>query len=219
MPNPKSETVKHMDAVQAAVHSFLKPLGFRKKGRTHNRETGGKLVHVVNFQMGDFPIGEYVIPGLRESYYGKFTVNLGILLPCVPFLEWHRQFPDFVREYNCTIRSRLSTVAYGNDNWFELSEDTATLATTVVGLLDQFGLNFFEPLQSYEDALRYYKVHDDLSFQCTGRASLEAALVAKHLGREALAAKLFATAYATDHKAFRQYVATLATRIGVPIEQ
>lgn len=54
-----------------------------RRGRTYNRTVGDSLMHVVNLQMSQFPIGDYVIPGIRESFYGRFTVNLGVLLPAV----------------------------------------------------------------------------------------------------------------------------------------
>src|SRR5688572_2664900 len=110
---PKSDLAKDLDKLQAQITAFLKPLRFRKKGRTHNRRTEGGLVQVVNFQMGAYPIGENVIPGLRESFYGKFAVNLGVLIPCIYETEWQKPVPDFTQEYDCTIRDRLGTLAFG----------------------------------------------------------------------------------------------------------
>jgi hypothetical protein len=72
-----SPYVKALDDIQKALTGFLKPVGFKKKGRTYNRQVGDSLVQVVNLQMGQFPIGDYAIPGLRESHHGRFTVNLG----------------------------------------------------------------------------------------------------------------------------------------------
>jgi len=207
----KSEFVAAMDAIQADVHRLLKPLGFNRKGRSHNRRTSGGLTHVVTFQMGQYPIGDYVIPGLRESYYGRFTVNLGVLLPCIRELEDQRPAPAFAHEYHCTIRDRL---AFGEDRWFDIGTDTAGLGAQVVGLLDRIGLGFFDPFQSYEDVLVYYDAHGDLPFQNEGRATLEAALVAHHLHDASRAALLFARASATDHKGFREHVAELAARLG-----
>jgi len=214
MSKPKSEFVKQVDTIQTAAHSFLKPLGFRKKGRAHNHLSNGGLTHVVGFQMGEYPIGDYVIPGFRESYYGKFAVNLGVLLPFVFQVENQRPPPDFVQEYHCTIRERLGMLAFEKDEWFEITSDTSPLATTVVDLLDKFGLPFFEPFQSYGDALSYYNAHGNFPFQNEGRASLEAALIAHHTGDESLSATLFAKAYATNHSGFQQHVAELAKRIG-----
>jgi hypothetical protein len=77
--------VKALDDIQKALTAFLKPLGFKKKGRSYNRHVSDGLVQVVNLQMGQFPIGDYVIPGLRESHYGRFTVNLGVALELTRF--------------------------------------------------------------------------------------------------------------------------------------
>ncbi len=212
---PKSEFAKNLDALQAHVTAFLKPLGFRKKGRTHNRATEGGLVQVVNFQMGEYPIGEhYVIPGIRESFYGRFAVNLGVFLPCVYETEWQKPVPDFTQEHFCTIRNRLGTLAFGTDKWFELTSDIPTLATTLVQLFDEFGLPFFEQFPDYHSVLSYYDAHGDLPFQNSGRATLEAAIIAHHLGHAHRSQQLLAKAHSTDHKGFRQYVSTLAHRLG-----
>jgi len=212
---PKSDFAKHLDEVQTRIAAFLKPLGFRKKGRTHNRTTKGGLVQVVNFQMGEYPIGEhYVIPGIRESFYGKFAVNLGVLLPCVREIEWQKPTPDFIQEPYCTVRSRLSSLAFGTDRWFELTTDTSTLATTLVQLLDKFGLPFLDQFPDYPAVLAYFDEHGDLPFQNSGRAALEAAIVAHHLGDSQRAQHLFERAHSTDHKGFREHVSTLASRLG-----
>ncbi len=212
---PKSEFAKHLDTLQAQVAAFLKPLGFRKKGRTHNRSTPRGLVHVVSFQMGQFPIGEhYVIPGFRESFYGRFAVNLGVLLPCVCETESQKSVPEFVQEYHCTIRARLGSLAFGEDRWFELTADTSALATTLVQMLDKFGLPFFEQFPDYPSVLAYFEAHGDLPFQNSKRATLEAAIVAHHLGEGQRAQRLLAQAHTTDHKEFRQYVSVLANRLG-----
>jgi hypothetical protein len=212
---PKSDFAEQLDAIQAQVTAFLKPFGFRKKGRTHNRTTEAGLVQVVNFQMGEYPIGEhYVIPGIRESYYGKFAVNLGVLLPCVREVEWQKPAPDFVQEHYCTIRSRLGSLAYGTDHWFDLTRNTSTLAATLVQLFDKFGLPFLDQFPDYASALAYFDEHGNLPFQNSKRASLEAAIVAHHLGDSQRAQHLFERAHSTDHKGFRKHVSTLANRLG-----
>jgi len=42
-----SPYVKALDEIQKALTGFLKPLGFKKKGRTYNRQVGDGLVQVV----------------------------------------------------------------------------------------------------------------------------------------------------------------------------
>ena len=212
---PKSSFVEGLDIVQAAVHSFLRPLGFRKKSRTHNRRTNGRLIHVVNFQIGQHPIGEhYVIPGFRENLYGKFAVNLGVFLPCVYEVEWQRPPGNVVQEYDCPIRQRLETLAFGKDEWFEIDSDTSGLATRLVELLDRFGLGFFEQFQTYEDVISFFNQHGNLPFRNAARASLDAALIASHVGDKTLAQSLFQKACASEHEGFRKHVTELARRSG-----
>jgi hypothetical protein len=43
-----SPYVKALDDIQKALTGFLKPVGFKKKGRTYNRQVGDGLVQVVN---------------------------------------------------------------------------------------------------------------------------------------------------------------------------
>jgi hypothetical protein len=211
---PKSEFAKNLDIVQAKVAAFLKPLGFHKKGRTHNRTTAGGLVHALDFQMGAYPIGkQYVVPGIRESYYGRFTVNLGVLLPCVFEIEEQKPVPPFVSEAYCTIRTRLGSLAFGKDEWFEISFDPAASAIKLVQLLDRFGLPFFEQFSDYPAVLSYFNVHQRLPFQTADRAALEAAIIAHHLGNAQTAKCLFAKAYSSDHEGFRGHVSKLANRL------
>lgn len=170
--------------------------------------TTGGLVHVVNFQMGEYPIGEhYVLSGIRESLYGKFAVNLGVLLPCVCEAEWQNPTPDFVQEHYCSIRSRLSSLAFSTDRWFDLTPDTSTLATTLVQLLDRFGLRFFDQFPDYPAVLVYFDTHGDLPFQNAGRAALEAAIaywtarVAKWVGiLSPSMARLVMAAFQNSHR-------------------
>ncbi len=211
---PKSQLVQNLDAIQTSVQSFLKPLGFCKKGRVHNRRTKHGLSHVISFQMGQFPIGEnYVIPGLRKSFYGKLAINLGVFLPFVYEIERQRPPADMVQEYNCTIRQRLGVLAFGEDRWLEITDDIAGLATSIVNLLDQFGLNFFEQFKSYRDVIAYYDKHGDLPFQNSNRASLEVALIAFHIGDETLSKTLFDKARTSSHKGFQEHVTELEKRM------
>jgi hypothetical protein len=215
MAKQESQFALNLDAIQGTVHTFLKPLGFRKKGRTHNRRSDGGLTQVISFQMGQFPIGDnYVIPGFRESFYGKFAINLGILLPCVYSLERQQAPPDFVKEYHCTIRERLGCLAFGKDDWFELKDESTTIAKTVVELLDKHGLDFLDQFKTYQDVLSYYGRHGSLPFQNSNRASLEVAIIANHLGDLTLSTELFAKAGSIDHSGFKKHVLEMKKRLG-----
>src|ERR1017187_1193659 len=214
----KSQFVEGLDAIQAKVDSLLKPLGFQKKGRTHNRPTKGGLTHFVNFQKEKFAGQRPAFRFFKKKSYGKFAVNLGILLPCVYQVEWQRSPEEFVEEQQCEIRQRLSLVAFKQDKWFEITDDPSDLANTIVDLLQRFGLVFLNQIQTYEDVLSYYTEHGNLPLQTLGRANLEAALIAHHLGNGALAQSLFQKAHATQHEGFQKYVAELAKRVGYTVK-
>lgn len=206
----KSDYVLKLDAIQAEASSLLRPLGFRKLGRSHNRITADDLVHVVTFQLGEYPIGDYVIPGIRESCYGTFAVNLGVLLPCV-YRLYKFPMPKTVRDGHCSIRSRLHSTN-GNE-WFSFENDSVTPAS-IVELLKHEGLPFLFQFETYNDVMSYFNVHGILPEQNPGRASLEAALVARELGDIEASNRLFIQAHASDHKGFRSYVAEIAARFG-----
>ncbi|MEI9866409.1 MAG: hypothetical protein WDN00_18005 [Limisphaerales bacterium] len=93
-------------------------------------------------------------------------------------------------EYECTIRQRLGSLAFG-DKWFEITDDIPSLARTIVNLFQNYGLDFLEQFQTYEDVLSHYQKHGKLPFQNPERASLEAALIAHHIGNAELAHSLF----------------------------
>jgi hypothetical protein len=214
----KSAFATNLDLVQASVAAFLKPLGFRKKGRTHNRTTDGGLVHVINFQIGAYPVREHCeITGLREHAYGQFTVNLGVLLPCVFEAEWQKSTPSLAREFDCSIRERLGTLAFGSDEWLSITPDVPAAATELLELLDKFGLPFVEQFPTYGTVLAYYDLNRALPGILEGRDAFVAGIVAHHLGDIPRASKYFLEARSDDNEHFRNHVESIAKQLGVPL--
>ena len=50
--DPTLDTTKVLDAIEKAVHTVVKPYGFRKHGRTLHRFVSGDISQVINFQLG-----------------------------------------------------------------------------------------------------------------------------------------------------------------------
>lgn len=123
----KSVFVRRLDAIVRSVSPQLKAAGFREKGRAFNRSVEDGLVHVIGFQMGQFPVGNldtYVVPGLRENLYGKYAVNLGVHIREVYELTSRTSVPAFCQDYHCEIRARLGTFANpSSDKWWPLDRD------------------------------------------------------------------------------------------------
>jgi len=151
----KSAFAAVLDGVQKPVTALLKNVGFKRRGRAYNRAVRDGLVHAVSFQMGQFPIGEYVIPGIRESFYGRFTVNLGVMLPAVLKLETERDPPSFVPEYHCQIRQRLGTLVYNEDVWWDLDHQADRTAHVILELLDQHGIPFLDQFEDHSSVVTY----------------------------------------------------------------
>jgi len=106
----------------------LRATGFRKSGRTHNRRVGDGLVHVVSLQMGQYVSGQY----------GKFAINLGVYLPCVPEIEYGRSASKTIHEYSCEIRDRLGALAFSRkDVWWELDASVGKTAALICRLMDE----------------------------------------------------------------------------------
>jgi len=217
---PKSKVVEALDTIQVPMTALLKATGFRKSGRTYNRTTGGGLVHVVSFQMGQYPIGEYVIPGIRESFHGRFAVNLGVFLPCIPEIEHGRTQPKTIHEHHCEIRDRLGALAFErHDVWWDLDHQVAQTGATVARLMDELGLPFLEEYESYESVLEHLGRHGFLPFSNPGRSALAGAMICSHLGRLDEARRYFelADSAATDarHEGFRSHVGVVRTSCGL----
>lgn len=53
-------------------------------------------------------------------------------MPCVYQTEWQKPLPDFIQEYDCTIRQRLGALAFGKDEWFEITDDISALEAALI---------------------------------------------------------------------------------------
>jgi hypothetical protein len=178
------------------------------------------LVQVVNFQMGEYPIGNYVIPGIRESYYGRFTVNLGVMLPAVRAWEQSGPIKGCVHDYHCEIRGRLGALYEGKEVvWRRLDRDLSETTEWVVGGLREQALPLFERFDGYEHVLRVLDREGVLPMKNAGRAALAGAMVCVTLGRTERARHWFdvAAAYAerSGHAGFARHVAQIRERCAV----
>jgi hypothetical protein len=218
----KSVYANALDEIQRTMTAFLKPLGFKKSGRTYNKAAEDGLVHVVGFQMGEYPIGQYVIPGIRDSFYGRFTVNLGIMLPAVRDMEYESTAKAFVPEYHCEIRSRLGSLAHaGEDVWWDLDYRVAETGAEIVNAMRQNGIPFLYRFPDYRSILQTLERDSELPSRNPGRSALVGALVCHKMGEPDEARRWFARAIACalslprPNKGFEAHVAKLRSKCGL----
>lgn len=90
-----------LDIVEKDIYAKLKPVGFKKNGRTFNRRLDDGIIQVINLQSGRYPIGQgYKIPGLRENLYGKFVVNLGVCIESLYKFQSPTENKKYYKEYD-----------------------------------------------------------------------------------------------------------------------
>ncbi len=147
----KSENVERLNQIQKEVHQYLKPLGFKKRGRTFNRQTEDGVWQVINFQSGQFPIGDnYVIPGIRKSFYGKFTVNMGVIIKELYEISTKGKEKAFYQDYDCQIRTRLSHLIWEKDYWWNIIDDSKNIADQIIEGLNDKGISWLDMFETRE---------------------------------------------------------------------
>ena len=208
----KSKYVIALDQVQAKVFEYMKPLGFRKKGRTFNREAHEPgIFQIVQFQTGPYELAPE-IPPFRLNFYGKFTINIGVLVKeLYDFVEWHKP-KSFYQEVDCQARSRLSHLLYGKDVWWDLTSDVDELSTTIVDGFRSVGFDYFA---LYDTRVKFRENYGRFG-DAPPRAKLDVALMVLHHDR-AEGERLFREYYErTDrsHPHF-EYVKDLAARLHI----
>ncbi len=211
----KEELKNHLDLIQKEIFQFLKPLGFKKKGRTFNRQTEDGIYQIINIQSGRYEFGDkYVIPGFRENYYGKFTVNLGVMVTEIYELESYNKPKDIYQDYDCQIRERLPHLTIKKDHWWKISDDNNKTAKEVINGLSSHGLYWLDNFENRE------KICNNLGTFEGGspRAKLDVALI--ELKRDRVKAeKLIQDYYSRIEikNGHKDYVKNLADRLGVTL--
>lgn len=215
----KTDYKTRLDSIQKDVHQYLKPLGFKKRGRTFNRETETGLFQVINFQSGQYPIGEnYEIPGIRESFYGKFTVNFGVCVEELYLIEFPKKSQPFYQEYDCQIRERLETILNKTDSWWQIDSDSAKVSNMIIDGLKAKGFDWFDLFDSREKIIQNWGDYADAN---SPRAKLDIALIVQQTDKEK-GAKLIQEYYDSvenDRKSHKEYVIDLAKRFDIEINQ
>lgn len=183
-PIPTTEAV---DVIEKIVYDFVKPLGFRRFGRTLHRFVDGDISQVIHFQNGCPQKG---IPGL-------LWINLGIRVPECQERTFTPSLPlkKYYQEYQCNIRTTLSFYADGKDVPYKLWKNPQKIADDIIRKLKQSVLPVFDLLNS-RDAILKFRLDFPRFDQMNHLALLEAAMIWGRRGDFPLACQFFRTYYA-----------------------
>ncbi len=167
-------SVEAVDEIEKLVYAYLKPLGFRKFGRTLHRFVDGDISQVVNFQNG--------CP--QKQVYGILWVNLGVRVPECAEARLGARKPEkkYYHEYECNIRTRLGQLVDGRDSHYNLKKDPAKIAKNIIYRLKRYAMPVFDKLNSRDNILKYRRRYP--AFDTMGRhlLMLDEAIIYKKQG-------------------------------------
>lgn len=186
----KLRSSESVDIIETMVYEYLKPLGFRKNGRTLHRYVDGDISQVVNFQNG--------CPA--KCVYDILWVNLGIRVPeCVErtFVATE-PLKKYYHEYECNIRTRLGSLVDGKDTFYNLKKDPYKIGNDIVERIKKYVLPVFEVLNSRDAILAHrieYTRFDQMNHHLI---LLEEAMIAGRKGDITEATRLFNAHYQNE---------------------
>ena len=183
-------STESVDIIEKIVYEYMKPLGFRKHGRTLHRFVDGDISQVVNFQNG--------CPS--KGIYDILWVNLGIRIPeC-----FERKFviskplKKYYHEYECNIRTRLGSLVDGDDTFYNLKEDPCEISNDIVERLKKYAVPVFDVLNSRDAILKYRTEYESFDQMNNHLILLEEAMIAGRRGDLAEATRLFNAYYQNE---------------------
>lgn len=152
----KTAHAASLDTVRDHLARYLKPQGFRSRGRSFNRSTEPGVVQVISLQMGGVKQASRMTPEeFGHGMRGTFTVNLGLYVDEVRDALAQQPRPRWITASHCALCTRIGQLADPpRDIWWKLEgTDPGELAGDVVRLLDAHGLALLEACATREGIL------------------------------------------------------------------
>lgn len=224
---PKSPLVVRLDEIQSRIADQLKPLGFRKRGRTLRRETDNEVLQIIALQAGPVEIGPpspEPLSHLRQDFFGKFTVNLGVYVPEIhartnPPVSSSRVISDAY----CSIRSRLGHLAEGKDIWWSIPESDDSDIDDITAQIIHVALPFLDRFGTRDLIVRDWVAYNERSGSNVAR--LDVAMILLRRGNKVGATQMFqdhikrneAEEPAPHIRNHLEYVRNLAVRLGLEL--
>ena len=180
-------TTEIVDDIENAVCAHLKPLGFRKHGRTLHRFVSEDISQVISFQSG--------LPA--DGMGGLLCVNVGIRVPeCAErSFRIRAEKKKYYHEYECSIRSRLGTVSGHAETWYDMRKGAAAITESILSEIDTAVLPAFAILNSRDAILAHRREYPWIDALNPRLILLEECMIYGHLGNTEKAKELFEAYY------------------------
>lgn len=141
----KLTSTETVDIIEKIVYEYLKPLGFKRHGRTIHRFVDGDISQIVHFQNG--------CPS--KGVYNILWVNLGIRVPeCVErTFTVTEPLKKYYHEHECNIRTHLGALVDGRDSFYDLRKDPYKTAQDIVRRIEKYVIPIFNALNNRDAIL------------------------------------------------------------------
>jgi hypothetical protein len=221
----KSPFAIRMDEIQARIDPRLKQLGFRKSGRSYNRETDPGIVQVINFQMAAYepPVaGVPPVPAwLKPDLYGQFAVNLGIFVTEIASAQNLKARAKFILAPGCALRVRLGRLIgpTGKEIWWRLDQPIDAVVQDVESALFAKGMIFLERFATRQAIISDWVKFNDTEMHLTNIARLDVGIMLAATGDKKSASGLFREHLARPSQNSRHhlYVKELGEKLGLEL--
>ena len=129
-----------VDEIEKAVYAEMKPLGFKKHGRTLHRFVDGDISQVINFQTGCPPKGIYDV----------LWVRIGIRVPeCeLRSFEPETDLKKYYPEHCCNMRSCLREIEGKKEDYYDLHDSIQEITNDVLRQIKEYVIPAFNVLNS-----------------------------------------------------------------------
>ena len=214
-PSVTINTTEVIDKIENDIYLQLKPLGFRKYGRTLHRFVDGDISQVINFQCG-------------QSYRNEthlMWVNIGIRVPECFLREFRTDAPQkkYYHEYECNILSRLGIIKGGKESCYDLRKDTQKITDDILNQLNRYVLPAFEVLNSRDAILKERRNYRNYDIIYGHLILLEEAMIYGKMGDLETATACFKRYYIQclkqkSPKPHIEYLEELAAKFEFPLE-
>ena len=134
------DTKPIVDAIEKAVYAEVKPLGFKKHGRTLHRFVDGDISQVIKFQVG--------CPS--KSVYDVLWVHIGIRVPECEIRSFipEESLKSYYHEYDCNIRCSFREIEGLKEDYYDLHGSVQAITDDILRQLRDIVIPAFLALDS-----------------------------------------------------------------------
>lgn len=173
----KSEIVLRLDQLQARLGKLLKPLGFRKVGRTFNRSTEPGLVQVVELGLGEvLPLPADLAEELDPTY-GTTGVDLGVFVEEVYTKNVLSLPKRVIGSGACMIRQPLGQLDGAKHRTWRVKDDMDDLTDEIGSALLYLGIPFLDRFRTRQSIVDSWIAFNEAERRLSNVARLDVAMI------------------------------------------